>query len=135
MDSLPRIILGCIVIPVLAWLILSPVVFVWLHHFPADKDRIAKKSENILWAVYLGSFFALGLVLGAGLEEMLFFMPSDWGSYDHDGNYQTTRRSIALFFSSLSALFIAYIFGEYYRIREDNQQLHKRIEELSNSTR
>ena len=58
-----------ILISLFAWLILSPVVFVWWFFDPYAKNRFSKSHGKIAMVIYIGAFLSLMLIFSQGIEK------------------------------------------------------------------
>lgn len=110
-------------IPLFSWLIISPAVFVWWFFHPHARDRFFKSHDKIVMAIYIGAFFSFILILGQGIEKLFLFIPGDWGGYDEDGNFVTTRSSIAHGLALLTSFFFFHVFDKFEKLRDENCRL------------
>jgi len=135
-DVLLKILLFVIVIPLFGWLLISPLVFIWWFLNTETRDRFTEQHEKIAMAVYIGSFFSLIFVLGHGIEQLLVFIPADWGRYDEEGEFLTTKRSIANVLAFLLSVFFVHVFDKFGKLLTENERLsiiaeiHKRKDGL-----
>ena len=63
------------------------------------------------------------LTLSVGIESLLVFIPKDWGGFDEDGDWRSSREEIALLLSFLSTYFIANLLSKYQKLKEKMQSL------------
>jgi hypothetical protein len=74
-------------------------------------------------AVFIGAFSSLVFVLGQGIEELLAFIPADWGGYDEDGEFVTAKSSIANTLAFCLSFFFIHVFDKFEKMRTENQRL------------
>lgn len=76
----------------------------------------AKYDRKMKWwqkAYFAAAAIALGVCLFKGAESFLYWLPAGWGSYDEEGDFYSSRSSIAGLFSLIGAfsLFNALVEG------------------------
>ncbi len=113
-----------IFIPLIAWLIISPVVLVWWFFDPYTRDRFFKSHGKIAMVIEIGAFFSLMLIFSQGIEKLLSFIPDDWGVYDEDGEFVTTRSLIAYAIALLASFFFCYVLNQCEILRAENHRLN-----------
>lgn len=122
-DTLLKITVFVVGIPLFGWLLLSPLIFIWWFFDTDTRDRFALRHEKLTMAVYAGTFFCLVFVLGEGIEELLVFIPADWGEYNEDGDFVTTRNSIAYALAFFLSLLFVDVSRKFDEMRTENERL------------
>lgn len=110
-------------VSLLAWLIISPPVFIWWFYDTETRDQILKKHENVTIAVYIGTFISFIFVLIQGLEQVFVFIPPDWGGYDEDGDFVSTRYEIACIMAIFISFFFIHVFCKFDKLHTENKRL------------
>ena len=73
-----------------AWLIISPLVYI---HWHFNRD-LRQQYEEHVHAVLLGTLITSTVVIGAGLTQLLTFLPVSWGNLIQGGDFVGMRSSI-----------------------------------------
>ena len=100
------------------------VAVYWLFNLD-NRDRSLEKHHRLTYAIYISAFFTFWGVIGFGIENWLFFIPSSWGGYNEDGEWSSGRSAIAGTLSFAGSFLVAYLFGKY----EELTKKIKRLEE------
>lgn len=122
-NTILMVLMFVIAISLLGWLLISPLVFIWWFLDTETRDRITQEHGTIANAVYIGSFFSLLIVLGQGFEQLLVFIPPDWGGYDEDGEFITTRSQIAYTLAFSISFFFIHVFEKFGKLHTENERL------------
>lgn len=135
------ILLKILIITVSVLTLLSLSVYIYLA---AKGDSITLYSTinsnylSIKQKIFLG-FAAIGFLVSmyTGAEAMLFWMPSEWGSIDSDGEYQTVRSTISFVFALFGGLsliqFIDKATHEKFFLRKLRDESHE-LERIVNAS-
>ena len=62
-------------------------------------------------------------VLSQGIEQILVFIPADWGGLDEDGVLKTARSSIAYTLALVFSFFLVHVFDRFEKLRAENDRL------------
>jgi len=117
-------ILGFVVgIPLSAWLLVLPIIFIWWFLDTYTRDEFTQRHEKIAATVVIGTFFSLVLVLGQGIEALLVFIPADWGGHGEDGEFVSARDSWAVPLAILVSFFFVHAFSKFDTMRNENKHL------------
>ena len=73
-----------------AWLIISPLVYIYWHF---NRDARQQYEEHV-HAVFLGTLITLTVMIGAGLTQLLTFLPESWSNQIQGGDLVGMRGSI-----------------------------------------
>jgi hypothetical protein len=111
-----------------AWLLISPIFWVYWFFNPNALGRFSAKHKNICWVIGIGAFLGCWVVIGGGLERILWFVPANWGYRNEEGEFRLIRNSVAGVVSFFMAIFIAYIFGEVRMLRREVLKKENQIE-------
>ncbi|MBW2740859.1 MAG: hypothetical protein JRE64_18890 [Deltaproteobacteria bacterium] len=122
-DILLNILPFGLAIPLFGWLIVSPIVFIWWFLDTDNRDLFTERHKRIATVVFFGAFFSFFFVLGQGIEEFLVFISNDWGGYDEDGKFVSTRSSIAHTLALLLTFFFIYVFDKFEKMRTESRRL------------
>ena len=114
----------------LGWLIVSSGFCIWLYFSVRLRHRVIN-NDAMTVIVFLGAFISLTLVLDHGFEKLLAFIPDNWGGFDEDGEFVTTRSSIAIFLAAITSIFFGCMFFRIGELRKENREL-KTIVEIEN---
>lgn len=105
-----------------AWLLISPVLFLWWFFAHKHRQHFFKKYELLAPIGFMiagvGSFFLLMMVLSQGIEQLLKpMLPSDWGHLDDDGEFVSTANTIGWPLGMVFAIVISAMFSflEHHR--------------------
>ena len=74
--------------------------------------------------IYIGAFLSLMLIFSQGIEKLLFFIPDNWGGYDENGEFVTTRSLIAYTLALLASFFFGHVFDKLEILRDENHRLN-----------
>lgn len=104
------------------WLLLSPIIFLWLF-YDNTRRRLLKKKYPVgymvgSWVVFIGFFLFLWMALGSGIEPFLLFLPNTWGSVGENGFFITASNSWALTMGMILTFFISASFDYLHRLRD-----------------
>jgi hypothetical protein len=83
-----------------AWLIFSPLVFIYWHF---DRDARHQYEEHA-HAVLLGTLITLTVMIGAVLTELLVHIPDSWGSLNQNGVFVRMRGYVGFTLGLLAAI-------------------------------
>gem|GEM_PF-4886152 len=114
------------------WLVISPLVFLWLFFDNRRRDYFIKHYAIAYFIVTLGSIVCLCIVLMTGLESLLIFIPMDWGSSNADGEFITTRNTISGMFAVFLTFIFCAVFENRNRFRSENHQHISFMKEKAN---
>lgn len=98
---------------------LSVAVLGYAFWMGRDLDQRPLFGINFLntYFFFIGSLIGFTIFFSAGFKQALFFLPSDWGSYNEDGDWQSHKETISLLLSFfLSILALCHLEG-FYRKR------------------
>jgi len=92
------------------FLYISPGVLIYAYIAKRDLNKSPIFGLKYLNTVcFFGAcFIGLLFVLMPGLERALLFIPENWGGYNEDGDWESTRRNFALWFALICDGFIIY---------------------------
>ena len=114
------------VIPVISCL----VVVYWFYH-RTDRNESFAEHPKFTYAIYISAFITLMGVLSIGIKSALFFIPWDWGGYNEDGDWESTRESIALMLAFFSTGFIVQLFSDHDKMKKEIDYLEEKVKNLS----
>ncbi len=121
-DIIAKLVLSGFVI-VVGWIIVSPIVFVWWFFDRDSRDRFARRHGGIRTGVYIGAFCFLLVVLARGTQELLVFVPDNWGGTDEDGAFVSVRSTIGSTLGALFSLFLVQVFVNHEKVQAENRRL------------
>lgn len=107
--------------------IISVVAVVFYSFKPKNYDGFYREHEKVAYCIFGSALLTLGLVLTFGLEKILVFIPAGWGGYDEEGEWVTTRFSIASTLGGTFALYLVYLVGN---ISQKEKELEKKDDEI-----
>jgi len=110
------------------WLLISPLFWVYWFFYPKALDRFSVNHKIICWVIGIGAFLGCWVVIGGGLERILWFVPADWGYHNEEGEFRLMRTSIAGIISFFMAVFIAYLFAEVRKLRREIKERENQVE-------
>jgi hypothetical protein len=88
---------------------------------------MGKVEETIEYIIFLVAFLGSAFILSNGIEPLLFFIPSSWGSYDDEGIFMNAKDYISGVFGISATLFLIYIYG---RLKKSRDELSRKNAEL-----
>ena len=103
--------------------IVSCAVVVYFFYHDTDKNDSFRNHNRFTYGIYISAFITVMLTLSVGIESLLVFIPKDWGGFDEDGDWRSSREEIALLLSFLSTYFIANLLSKYQKLKEKMQSL------------
>ena len=115
-----------IIVPIIAWLIISPIIAAYLHFFPNVREDFHKSHKTITATIYLGFFIAGLIIISNGIEYLLSFVPESWGWIDNESEYVTLRRFLSYMFGFFIMGYLVFLFEQYDNYRKQNNR--RRIE-------
>jgi hypothetical protein len=111
-----------------AWLLISQIFWIYWFFNPNTLSRFSTKHKNICRLIGVGAFLGCWVIIGGGLERVLWFVPANWGYRNEEGEFQLIRNSVAGIVSLFITIFIAYIFGEVGTLRREVLKRENQIE-------
>jgi hypothetical protein len=109
-------------VPVFAWFLVSPPVYIWWFFNTDMRDRFTDRHEKIAAGVGIGSFLCLIFVLMHGIEDLLWFIPAEWGIYDEEKHYSSVKSVISTALALPLSCFFAYVFFKLEEMRREAEQ-------------
>jgi amino acid permease len=100
------------------------VVVYWLFN-QRDREISFERHYRLTCAIYISAFFTFGGILYIGVQTWLFIIPRSWGSYGDDGEWVTTRSSIAGMLAFAGSFLVAYLFEKYGGLTDKIKQLEE----------
>ncbi len=95
-----ELILPILCIALGAWLIISPLVYIYWHF----NGNVRRQYEEHLHAVFLGTLVTFTILIGAGLTQLLVFLLGSWGNLDQSVFFVRTRGYIGFTLGLLAAI-------------------------------
>ena len=111
-----------------AWLLISPFFWVYWFFYPKALSHFSVKHKNICWVIGIGAFLGCWVAIGVGLEKILWFVPTDWGYHNEEGEFRLIRTSVAGIISFFMAFFIAHLFAEVRMLHREVLKRENQIE-------
>ena len=110
-------------VPFLLWLTVSPILVIYWQIDPNAQRRFESRHEWFIGAAYIGALMACVYILTQGIEAMLVFIPESWGGYDEDGEWVTSRNSIAFMLAIIASFAIGSVFERHNKLRAEHMRL------------
>ena len=110
----------------LAWVIVSPLIFIYWHMAPRKRDGFQSRHGNIVAAANIGTFVSSVFVLSIGIRSLLIFLPASWGWYD-EGEFVQAREWVSALLGTLATFFLTHIYEKAEKLRKV-ENLHKEYE-------
>jgi len=101
----------------------SLIICVYWYYRPNSKDRLSSKSEKLVFAIIIMAILSIGIIIINGIEPLLGFIPENWVGHDEDGEIVTARECIALPIGTVAAIFLAYVFAQVEKLRDENRDM------------
>ncbi len=105
----------------LAWVIVSPLIFLYWHLAPRRRDRFKSQHGNVVAVIQVGTFLSCVLVLSLGIRSLLIFLPAWWGWYE-EGEFVQARQWIAFVLGTLATFFLTHIYAKAEKVWEENEK-------------
>jgi L-rhamnose mutarotase len=80
---------------IIAILVLALFVQIYWFFYPEKRDAFSLKHNKLFIASIFFAFVILTVIFYMGFNELLYFIPERWGSYDEDGEFITRRNEFA----------------------------------------
>jgi hypothetical protein len=77
-----------------AWVIVSPLIFIYWHFAPGKRGRLQSRHGNIPAVINIGTFLSRVFVLSIGIRSLLSFLPASWGWYE-EGEFVQARKRVS----------------------------------------
>jgi len=126
-------------IPFALWLIVSPIIVVrWFFFCPDERLVYSRSHSAIAKGIYIGAFISFVAVVWGGIQNLLFFVPDDWGTFDEDGEFTSVKSMVAGVAALVLGFFIVHVLDRYEKMRSQNEahrilaEAEKRVSYLSN---
>ena len=107
-----------------AWLIFSPLVFIYWHF---DRDARHQYEEHT-HAVLLGTLITLTLMIGAVLTQLLVQIPELWGSPHQDAVFVRVRGYMGFTLGLLSAIHFMQSISKKEAVEDKQRALRHELE-------
>ena len=78
-------------------------------------------------SIVLGTMFSFSFIIGAGLSQLLFFMPDSWGVITEDGDYLPWRKIIGYAVGLFVSIGIIILLEGFNSYRKENNKLKRKI--------
>lgn len=119
-----ELILPILYIALGAWLIISPLVYVYWY-FNRDARR---QYEEHAHAVFLGTLITLTVVIGAVLTGLLVHLPESWGSPNQDGVFARMRGYMGFALGFLAAIHFMQSMARKKAVEDKKRALCRELE-------
>jgi len=95
-----ELILPILYIALGAWLIVSPVVYIYWHF---NRD-VRRQYEEHTHAVFLGTLIAITVIIGALMTQLLLHIPESWATFNQDDAFVRMRGYLGFTLGLLAAI-------------------------------
>jgi hypothetical protein len=121
-----------ILVPVLAWFILSPIVVAYWWFNPQSREGFMRSHETIgafiALSFYAGTFLLCAIALSGGLERLFaVFIPDSWGISDEDGEFVPIKVWLAIRVGGLMTIGLAFVYWKLERLRDENAEMRREL--------
>ncbi len=118
----------CIVLG--AWLIVSPLVYIYWHF---NRD-IRRQYEEHVNAVFLGTLITSTVMIGAILTQLLAQIPESWGSLFQDGVFGRIRGYVGFSLGLLAAIHFMQSASKKEAVEDKKRALCRELEVNQHTT-
>jgi hypothetical protein len=107
-----------------AWLIISPLVYIYWHF---NRDARHQYEEHV-HAVFLGTLITLTVMIGAVLALFLVHIPESWGWLNHDAVFVRMRGYMAFTLGLLAAIHVMQSMSKKEAVEDKKRALCHELE-------
>lgn len=123
-QTILEIILPILYIALGAWLVISPLVYIYWHF---NRD-VRRQYEEHVPAVVLGTLITLTVMIGAVLSLFLVHIPESWGWLNHDRVFVRMRGYMGFTLGLLSAIHLMQTVSKKEALEDKKRALSHELE-------